>query len=191
MKVMVVSILLATITFSCKNDIEKVRGLTEAQSIPSLRILNLDGRLTDSGIITTTYKTPTLNQYNFATEKYTDFPDGVEVFRYTDSATLDASLRADKAIFFEEKSLWEATGDVKVKNSKGELLETEKLYWDQKEGKIHTDAWVKITNEDMVINGEGLISDESFSEYEILRVSNSVVYLKDKGNMNGKKKTQN
>jgi hypothetical protein len=42
----------------------------------------------------------------------------------------------------------------------------------------------------MVINGEGLISDESFSEYEILKVSNSVVYLKDKDNKNGKKKTQ-
>jgi LPS export ABC transporter protein LptC len=182
-RVMVASVLtLATIAFSCKSDIEKVQELSDAQNVPSLRIENLNGRLTEMGRIKVRFTAPRMLQYNFATEKYTDFPDGIELYRYTDSATFESSVIADKAINYEAKNLWEATGNVKMRNAKGELLETEKLYWDQKNKRIYTDVWVKITNKDAIINGEGLESDEAFDNYEIQRVSNSVIYVEDKKN---------
>jgi len=172
---------LATIAFSCKSDIEKVQELNDAQSVPSLRIENLNGRLTEMGKVKVHFITPRMLQYNFAAEKYTDFPNGIELYRYTDSVTFEASIIADRAVNYESKSLWEATGNVKMRNAKGELLETEKLYWNQKDKRIYTDVWVRITNKDAVINGEGLESDEAFDNYEIKRISNSVIYVnKDK-----------
>jgi LPS export ABC transporter protein LptC len=177
---MVAGILLATMLFSCKSDIEKIRELNEAQGLPSLKVRNLNGRLTERGVASMKVVSPIMLQYGFAEEKYTDFPEGVEFYRYKDSVTLEASVMADKAVFWEAKNLWEATGNVRVRNAKGELLETEKLFWDQNSRKIYTDAWVKITNKDMVINGEGLTSDETFDSYEIKKVSNSHIYVADK-----------
>lgn len=165
---------------SCKSDIEKVQELSDAQNVPSLRIEKLDGRLTEMGQVRVRFLTPQMLQYNFATEKHTDFPKGIELYRYKDSVTLEASIIADHAVSYEAKNLWEATGNVKMRNAKGELLETEKLFWDTKSKRIYTDAWVKITNKDAVINGEGLESDEAFDSYEIKKISNSVIYVEDK-----------
>lgn len=177
---MLVWILLFAFTSSCKSDIEKVQELNDAQNVPSLRIEQLDGRLTELGKVKVRFIAPQMLQYNFAAEKYTEFPKGIELYRYKDSVTLEASILADRAINYEAKNLWEATGNVKMRNAKGELLETEKLYWDQKGKRIYTDVWVKITNKDAVINGEGLESDEAFDSYEIKKISNSVIYVEDK-----------
>ncbi len=174
--------LLATITFSCKSDIEKVQELSDAQNVPSLRVVDLNGRLTEMGKLKVRFITPEMLQYNFAAEKHTDFPKGIELYRYKDSVTIEASITADKAVNYEDKSLWEATGNVKMRNAKGELLETEKLFWNQKTKRIYTDAWVKITNKDAIINGKGLESDEAFDSYEIKEISNSVIYVEDKKN---------
>jgi LPS export ABC transporter protein LptC len=145
----------------------------------------VDGKMTESGQMKVSFRTPLLLQYNFAAEKHTDFPEGIEAYRYNDTTGLEeAKITANKAIYFESKELWEATGKVKVKNAKGELLETEKLYWDTKNRRLYTDVWVTITNKDMVINGEGLESDEAFDNYEILKISNSYIYVDDKKNNN-------
>ncbi|GHT16152.1 hypothetical protein AGMMS4956_17830 [Bacteroidia bacterium] len=165
---------------ACSNDIEKVQELSDAANVPSLRIKKLDGRISELGTMKVKFATPLLLKYDFAAEKHTDFPEGIEAYRYNDSMQLEASITANHAIYFESKDLWEATGKVRVRNVKNELLETEKLYWDTKNKRIYTDVWVKITNKDAIINGEGLNSDETFTNYEILKISNSYIFVDDK-----------
>ncbi|MGL4908826.1 MAG: LPS export ABC transporter periplasmic protein LptC [Bacteroidales bacterium] len=173
-------IILALIFFACKNDIEKVQALQDAQNIPSLRIENLDGNITQMGRVTMRYQTPQMLQYNFAVEKYTDFPLGITLYRYAEDGSLEASILADKAIYMEDAKLWTATQNVKVTNAKGELLETDKLHWDQNAKRIYTDSWVRITNQDAIINGQGLESDEQFNNYEVKKISRSIIYVNDK-----------
>jgi LPS export ABC transporter protein LptC len=177
------ALLLAALSPSaCKSDIEKIREINDIQNIPSLRIENLDGRMTELGGIKVRFITPELRQFYFAEEKYTDFPKGIKLYRYLDSATVEASVVADHAINYEAKELWEATGNVVVKNMQGDELRTEKLFWSQKTKKIYTDALVNIidTEKGAVIFGKGLTSDESFTDYEIKEVFNSVIYVDDK-----------
>ncbi|MGL4364585.1 MAG: LPS export ABC transporter periplasmic protein LptC [Bacteroidales bacterium] len=175
-------VILALIFFGCRNDIEKVQALQDAQEVPSLRIENLMGSISQNGKVTMQYETPQMLQYNFAVEKYTDFPLGITLYRYTDDGELDASILADKAIYWENQQLWTAIQNVKVTNAKGELLETDKLHWAQKEKRIYTDSWVRITNKDAIINGQGLESDEQFNNYEVKNISKSLIYVNDKKN---------
>lgn len=63
----------------------------------------------------------------------------------------------------------EAKDNVVVINDKGERLNTEHLVWDKKTGKITSDVFVEITTENEVIMGEGLVSNQSFTEYKILK----------------------
>jgi LPS export ABC transporter protein LptC len=172
--------LILALMSACTSDIEKVQELGDAQAVPSLKIVNVNGKHTEKGQMRELYAAPLLLQYNFAAEKHTDFPEGIELYRYTDSMTLEASILANSAVYHEYKDLWEATGKVRIRNSKGEYLETEKLYWDTKEHRIYTDVWVRITTPDAIINGEGLTSNESFTDWEVLKISNSYIYVEDK-----------
>lgn len=174
-------LLLSATLPACKSNIEKIREINDIQSIPSLRIENLNGRMTELGGLKVRFIAPELRQFYFAEEKYTDFPKGVELYRYLDSATVESSVVADHAINYEAKELWEATGNVVVKNRQGDELSTEKLFWSQKTKKIYTNALVKIvdTQKGATIFGKGLVSDESFTDYEIQEVFNSVIYVDD------------
>ena len=63
----------------------------------------------------------------------------------------------------------EAKDGVVVINEKGEKLNTEHLVWDKKTEKITSDVFVKITTDSEVLMGEGLISNQDFTEYRILK----------------------
>jgi lipopolysaccharide export system protein LptC len=63
---------------------------------------------------------------------------------------------------------------VVFENDKGEMLETEKLSWIEKDAKIRTDGLVKITTANEIITGFGLEADEDFSNYTIQQISGIV-----------------
>ena len=64
--------------------------------------------------------------------------------------------------------------DVKVYNISGDLLETEHLIWNEKTEKIYTEEFVKITTKDEVIYGEGLESNQYFSQYTIKKIKGTI-----------------
>jgi len=88
---------------------------------------------------------------------------------------VNTSLTAKYAIRYEREQKMEARNDVVVVNIKGEKLNTEKLIWDGIRRKIYTDAFVKITTDDQILMGNGLESDETFSEYEIKNLTGTIL----------------
>jgi LPS export ABC transporter protein LptC len=86
----------------------------------------------------------------------------------------NSSLVAEYALQMVAKNLWEARGDVVVINSKGEQLNTEKLFWDSRKEIIYSDEFVKITTPEQVIMGEGFTADQNFEEYEINRPTGTI-----------------
>jgi LPS export ABC transporter protein LptC len=80
-------------------------------------------------------------------------------------------MTAEYGISYPDKKEIIVRRNVEILNVKGEVLNTEELRWDQKTGKIITDRFVKITTKDQIITGQGLISDQSFTDWEILEVS--------------------
>jgi LPS export ABC transporter protein LptC len=181
-KALAAALLLAAAAVSCKSSIEKIMEINDIQAIPSLRVENLNGRVTELGGTKVRFIAPELRQFHFAEEKHTDFPKGIELYRYLDSVTVESSITANQAVNYEAKELWEANGNVVVKNMQGDELLTEKLFWNQKTKKIYTDALVKIvdTQKGAIIYGKGLVSDESFTDYEIQEVFDSIIYVDDK-----------
>jgi hypothetical protein len=63
---------------------------------------------------------------------------------------------------------------VEILNTKGETLNTEELIWDQETGTIHTDKFVKITGKDQITQGTGLISNQSFTDWEIINYQGTI-----------------
>ncbi len=76
------------------------------------------------------------------------------------------SLRANYAITWNSRKLMEARNDVVI-ISKDEIINTEHIVWDQRRRVIFSDVFVKRTNKDGVMYGDGFDADETFNKYSI------------------------
>ena len=63
--------------------------------------------------------------------------------------------------------------NVVLTSSKQQKLETEELIWDEKKNIIFTEREVKITNQEEIIYGKGLVSNPSFTKYSIDKIHGS------------------
>jgi LPS export ABC transporter protein LptC len=93
---------------------------------------------------------------------------------YERDGKIQSYLTAEYGISYPDEKQIIVRNNVEILNVKGEMLNTEELKWDQKNRKIVTDKFVKITTPDQIITGTGLESDEAFSEWEILNVSGTI-----------------
>ena len=81
-------------------------------------------------------------------------------------------LTANYAIYYENRKLWEAKGNVVVVKSDGKNLYTQQLFWNQQTKKIYSNVDSKIVQNDGrdVFIGEGFESDEEFKDWRFRRM---------------------
>lgn len=152
---------------SCSADIEQINALDEKDDAATVIAKNSEIIYTENGLVKLKIFTPITKIYQNTKDPYNEFPEGITVYTFSDSMVIESELTAKYAINYDYKGLWSASNNVVAKNSKGETLNTEHLFWDQKKKIIYSDDMVKITTADGVQYGQGFISDESFSSWEI------------------------
>lgn len=182
--VMVLLTLLA-ITVSCSNDIETVKALTEEQNYPDQSGYNIESTYTDSGRLQGKITAPEVQKYSRKEDPYTEFPKGLKVMFYDSLGRPYAYIQARYAIFYESKQLWEARHEVITENpQKGEKLETEQMFWDQKSRRIYSDKFTRLTNADGDFIGEGGFEAlQDLSRWK-LKGSSGTVNVRDDLNQN-------
>ena len=104
-----------------------------------------------------------------------EFPDGLYLEFFNEQGEKSSVLRADYAEYMRVEKLWKATGDVEVKSLlKEQQLNTEELYWKPEEERIYTDKFVTIRQQDEVLYGTGLESDQDFTDFTITNLSGDI-----------------
>lgn len=120
------------------------------------------------------FTAPLVEGYALAREPYREFRKGVKIITYQDDSlsTVDVTLVANYAIYFEKRKLWEAKGNVVVEKSDGKTLYTQQLFWNSITGKIYSNVDSKIVQNEGtdVFVGEGFESDEAFKEWQFRRM---------------------
>jgi LPS export ABC transporter protein LptC len=157
---------------------ETVASFSDRAEIPVLKTTNVVTMISDSGITRYRISAPEWAIYDKAQEPYWNFPKGIKFERFDGDFQTDANIISDEAIYFENKKLWELTGNVKATNLKGEIFETDKLFWSQAEERIYSSEAVTITQSDKIIHGIGFNSNQTLSKYEISKV-NGIFPLND------------
>lgn len=175
----IVAISMATMLFSCSNDLEKVKKLTAIDSIPDITVKNILVKQSESGMITLELTAPQLNSYQ-GREPYTEFPKGLRIIFFDSLMQPKSELTARYGISWDNKRVMEAKGDVVVKNfTKKAQLNTEHLTWDENKRKMFSEQFVKITTPDRIITGKSMESDEVFDNWVIRNVSGTF-YVNEK-----------
>lgn len=113
------------------------------------------------------FEAPVMEGYMLARDPYREFRKGVDITTYeADSAgVVKATLRANYAIFYENRKLWEAKGDVVVIQREGRSLYTSQLFWNQATHRIYSNVDSKIVDGDEIYYCEGFESDESMKDW--------------------------
>jgi LPS export ABC transporter protein LptC len=158
-----VTLVIATILFSCKDDIPVAEILTTGDT-PSQRVEGMTVVQFTRGITSYVVEAPVMERYSEAETPYDVFPSGIVLKGFSAEGLLETKIRADYAKHINEKSeaeIWEAYGNVVINNFvKGEKMETDTLFWNRLTQRIYTHTWVKLYTPDMFMQGYGMESDD-------------------------------
>lgn len=133
---------------------------------------NLTIVMSENGRRSYLFDTPLVEGYSLAREPYREFREGIRITTFQDDSlsTVDAVLTANYAIYYTNRELWEAKGDVEVRKSDGKELYTQQLFWNARSRRIYSNVDSRFVEGTRgVFVGEGFESDEDFKDWRIRR----------------------
>lgn len=114
------------------------------------------------------FTTPLVEGYSQAREPYREFRKGIRMVTYQDDSlsSVDVTLTANYAIYYENLKLWEAKGNVVVEKFDGKKLYTQQLFWNATTKKVYSNVDTRVVQEGRSdIIGSGFESDEEFKDW--------------------------
>lgn len=136
-------------------------------------------QMSDSGIVVMQLETDLQNNFENGDREW---PEGFYIEWYNSRGQVTSYFSANYVYFTKAENLYRAEGNVVVKSiAKQDQLNTEELFWNQSEERFYTDKFVTINSEDEVHTGEGMESNQDFTEYRILK-PNGTFTLEDDPN---------
>ena len=140
---------------------------------------NMSITMSENGRKSYHFETPLIQGYSMAHDPYREFRKGIKITIYDENTGAEsAPLTANYAIFYEDRKLWEAKGDVVATNSDGRQLFTSQLFWNQATHKVYSNVDSKIVDGDEVHHCEGFESDEAMKDWTYRKLK-GVTYIED------------
>ncbi len=159
------AILLSSCDKTQKPKEESLEGILSEQSENLAIVVSENGRRSYR------FFTPLLEGYMLGRDPYREFRRGIKIVTYQDDSltSVNATLTANYAIYYEKRSLWEAKGDVVVVKYDSTKIFTQQLFWDSVTKRIYSNVDTKIETLTDTHFCEGFESDEEMSELTFRR----------------------
>jgi LPS export ABC transporter protein LptC len=163
------SLMLGLLLFSCVNDLESIQKVTYDPKAPDEVTKDLRVFYTDSGYARVEVFASLAETYSKPLA-VTKLKDGIKVNFFSADGKIVSTLTAlygevnyAKGTFFVRDSVQ------LVNHEKKQRMETEVLYWNQKDSSIYTTSNVVVRSPKGVLFGDGIRTKQNFSEYEFLK----------------------
>lgn len=143
-------------------------GVSEFTPSGEADTINL--KYTDSGRITAVLVSPKMLDYSMVEFPFTEFPDGIDLTLY-DAKGKKTYVKSNYASSFKGTDLIDLQGNVRISNDNGDLLQTEQLYFDQKNEWFFTQKKFKFTSPKGVTNGQGIDFSKDFKKVNSQKIS--------------------
>ena len=167
------AIFFCLIFISCESNFKDVQKMGVSEFAPSGDADSINLIYTDSGRITANLISPKMLDYATVEFPYTEFPNGIHLTLY-DKNGKETYIDAAYAISHKATNIIDLQGKVKISNQNGDLLETEQLYYDQKNEWFFTEKKFKFTSPKGVSYGEGIDFSKDFKKVNSQKVSGEV-----------------
>lgn len=159
----------AILLYSCKES--ETADDEPLETIKTEESENLSIVVSENGRKSYRFKTPLLEGYTLGRDPYREFRKGIDIITYKDDSmtTVNATLVANYAIYYENRKLWEAKGNVVVTKADGTRLYTQQLFWNSITKRIYSNVDTKVVTDTDTFIGEGFESDEELKDLHFRR----------------------
>lgn len=170
---LVASVLFCFAISSCESNFRDVQKMGFAEFSPSGDADGINLKYTDSGRITGNLVSPKMLDYATVEFPFTEFPNGIHLTLY-DKNGKETYIDAKYAVSHKATNLIDLKNTVKISNQQGQLLETEQLYYDQKNEWFFTEKKFKFTSPKGVSYGEGIDFSKDFKKVNSQKISGEI-----------------
>lgn len=169
-RIVIIVSVVAVSLFSCKNKSDNLVSFAyDPDSIPTMITTATSQLISDSGITRYRIVAEVWRVFDQAKEPYWHFPEGIYFEQFAPDFEVEATVEADTAWYFSDKDLWKLKKNVHVENRQGEQFDSEELFWDGKNGKVYSEAFIEIKSGLTELKGYGFESNQTMTDYRIFR----------------------
>lgn len=148
--------------YSCESNFKDVQRINSVSFSPSGETENINLKYTDSGKVKAILVSPLMLDFSNLEYGFNEFPKGVHVTLYDESGK-KSYVESDYAITYAKTDIIDLQGNVKITTDDGNRLETEQLFYDQKNEWFYTEKKFKFTNkEGSLLEGPGIDFSKDF-----------------------------
>ena len=148
-------LIMAGILFSCVNDLDTIQKVTFDPNAPDEVTENLEVYYSDSGYARVKIYAKIAETYH-APEHITKFKDYLKIEFYSAKGEIVSELEANYGEINFDTGIMVVQDSVILRNlKKRRYLETEELFYNQKDSTVYTDKYVIIKREDKSVIGRG------------------------------------
>ena len=157
----------------CESNLKEVQKINFSQFAPAGEAEDFNLKYTDSGRITSILESKKMLDYANVEFPYTEFPKGVLVTMY-DNKGKRTFIRSNYAITFKGTDIIDLQNQVVISNEFGQQMETDQLYYDQKNEWFFTEKKFKFTDPKGVSYGEGIDFSKDFKLVNSQRINGEI-----------------
>ena len=152
---------------SCESNFKDVQRINSVAFSPVGRSENINLKYTDSGKVKAILVSPLMLDYSQLEYGFNEFPKGVDV-TLLDSRQQKSYIKSDYAITYANTDIIDLQGNVKITSNDGKVLETEQLYYDQKNEWFYTEKYFKFTDgQGGFLEGPGIDFSKDFKVFNM------------------------
>ncbi|MES2545980.1 MAG: LPS export ABC transporter periplasmic protein LptC [Bacteroidota bacterium] len=166
-------VIIAMILNSCESNFKEVQKINFSEFTPSGEADDFNLKYTDSGKIKSILISPKMLDYATVEFPFTEFPKGINVTIF-DPKEKKTFVKANYAVTYKGTDLIDLQGNVTISNETGQKLETEQLYFDQKNEWFYTEKKFKFSDPKGVSYGEGIDFSKDFKIVNSQRISGEI-----------------
>lgn len=167
-------VIAVTLFFGCESNFKKVQQNNFTEFTPTGDADKVNLKYTDSGLIRAVLVSSKMLDYAAVDFPFTEFPKGVDVTIY-DKKAKKTHITANYAISYKFTNIIDLQGKVKIVSQDGQILETEQLYYDQKNEWFFTEKKYKFTDLKGGSNGQGIDFSKDFKVINSQRITGEVL----------------
>ena len=169
----VVTVFAVTLFFGCESNFKEVQKINFSEFVPSGDADKVNLKYTDSGLIKAVLMSPKMLDYSSVDFPFTEFPKGIDVTLY-DNKAKKTFITSNYAVSYKITGIIDLQGKVKIKSENGQTLETEQLYYDQKNEWFFTEKKFKFTDSKGASNGQGIDFSKDFKVINSQRIAGEI-----------------
>ena len=158
---------------SCESNFKDVQKINYSEFVPSGEAINFNLKYTDSGRIKSVLISPKMLDYATVEFPFTEFPEGIDVTMF-DANGKKTFIKSDYAVTFKGTDIIDLQRNVRITNETGQQLETDQLYFDQKNEWFFTEKKFKFTDPKGVSFGEGIDFSKDFKIVNSQRIKGEI-----------------